>query len=163
MSTVIPFRRIDKTADRRINHLPTTHGSLALADQPLAHQSPALSLVAPATHPWAARAGQLIQALLDVDAGLRPAQQLIGVTSPAVHRQLLRRQERTRSIAAVRQGKVAPVCRVKSVRVCEVSPDVAEASAVVLRTNSRGQQRAGAAAIRMECRDEHWRITAFEC
>lgn len=161
MSTVIPFRRVNQTTDRHINHLPTTHGALALAHEPA--PSPTLTLVAPEAHPWTARAGQLIQALLDVDTGLRPAQQLIGLTSPAVHRQLLRRQERTRSIAAVRQGKIAPLCRVKTVRVCEVTPDVAEASAVVLRTNSRGQQRAGAAAIRMEYRDNHWRITAFEC
>lgn len=163
MSSIIPFRRINKAVDPRIDHLPPIQGALALVDEPETRTVPPLALVPRPVHPWSARAGQLMQALLDVDAGLRPAQQLIAVTSPAVHRQLLRRQERTRSIAAVRQGKVAPLCRVKTVRVCEVSPEIAEVSAVVLRTNSRGQQRAGAAAIRMEKCDDHWRITAFEC
>lgn len=164
MNSVIPFRRVDKTAGRTADHLPPIQGALALAYEATASTSgPHLALVPDVIHPWSARAGQLMQALLDVDAGLRPAQQLIGVTSPAVHRQLLRRQERTRSIAAVRQGTVQPRAKVKSLRVCEVSPDVAEVSAVVHRINSRGQQRAGAAAIRIERRDDHWRVTAFEC
>ena len=167
MNSVIPLRRVSSTTHHSTDHLAPIQGSLALDYRPQATHTtadvrPSLHLVG-GVHPWTATAGQLLQALLDVDSGLRPAQQLIGVTSPAVHRQLLRRAERTRSIAAVRQGTVQPQARVKSVRVCEVSPLIAEASAVVLRVNSRGQQRAGAAAVRMEQREGHWMVTAFEC
>jgi hypothetical protein len=47
--------------------------------------------------------------------------------------------------------------------VSEISEGTAEISAVLLRVDSRGQRRAGAAAARMESRDGQWQATAFEC
>lgn len=151
--------------------VPPVQGSLALEWSSLPevpqHSVPSLRLAEepPALRPIAAR---LLQGLLDVDAGLRPAHQVMGWTTPAVYRSLLRREQRTRSIAAAGQGRIRPTVRITSIRVQEVHTfddtnlPTAEISAVLLRTDSRGTRRMAAAAVRMEANDGHWRATAFE-
>jgi hypothetical protein len=157
----LPVRGVSPT-----NSLAPIQGSLALDwEGATLPAPPALRLIAPepAPHPLTATAGRLLQALLDVDAGLRPAHQVLTWTSPAVYRALLRRQERRRAISNASRNSRTPQVRVISVRVSEISEGTAEISAVLLRVDSRGQRRAGAAAARMESRDGQWQATAFEC
>jgi hypothetical protein len=154
------------TSNRPPVSLAPVQGSLALEwDGATLPTPPTLRLLTPepSAHPLTPTAGRLLQALLDVDAGLRPAHQVLTWTSPAVYRALLRRQERRRAITNASGNTRTPQVRVMSVRVSEISESAAEISAVVLRVDSRGQRRAGAAAARMESRDGHWQAMAFEC
>jgi hypothetical protein len=95
----------------------------------------------------------LVQVLVEVMAGLRPASQLLRWTTTAVHediRALVRPTVRGRRPAVRR-----PV--VRSVRVCEPADGVAEVSAVVA-----GEHRTRALALRLEGGDGRWRITALQ-
>jgi hypothetical protein len=157
----LPIRGVTPTTS-----LAPIQGSLALDwEGATLPAPPTLRLVSSAAvpHPLTPTAGRLLQALLDVDAGLRPAHQVLTWTSPGVYRALLRRQERRRAISNATRHSRTPQVRVISVRVSEISESIAEISAVVLRVDSRGQRRAGAAAARMESRDGQWKAAAFEC
>ncbi len=96
----------------------------------------------------------LVQVLVEVMAGLRPASQLLRWTTTAVHEQV-----RRRVVPTGRGPRRAAVRRpiVRSVRVCEPVDGVAEVSAVVA-----GQHRAQALALRLEGRDGRWRVTALQ-
>ena len=130
----------------------------------------------PATPPGTAHdllptAAHVLQLLVDIHAGTRPAHQAMHWTDPAVYRSLLRREQRARSIAGATLSQVrhAPESmssavrgQVQSVRVCRLSEERAEISAVVWHTDSRGHHRAGAIAVRIDQRDGQWRATAVE-
>ncbi len=102
-------------------------------------------------------AGRLAQAMLEVDAGVRPVTQLRRWTSDPVYARLRRRSHRVQFIRA-RAGQPAPGrVWVRSVRVCEPADGVAEVSAVV---HDGGRIRA--LAMRLEGADGRWRCTALE-
>lgn len=120
--------------------LPMTDGSLALAFPPPVHVSVPLRLVPPAGGPttvdrtdptglpdpraWCAR---LSQAIAEVLAGARPAQQLADVASLDVLHLL------ERSAGRMRGYRTGPVTRprVRSMHLSQPTPGVAEACAVV--------------------------------
>ena len=102
-------------------------------------------------------AGRLAQAMLEVEAGVRPVAQLRCWTSEAVYTRLRRHSHRTRFVQA-RGGQAQPGrVWVQSLRVCEPADGVAEVSAVV---QDAGRTRA--MAIRLEGADGRWRCTALE-
>lgn len=94
--------------------------------------------------------GQLSFAVAQVAAGERPARQLFRVVSPSAL-DLLRRR------AALQPSRNAPLRRTLSVRVARPSPDVAEATAVVL-----GARRVQAVALQLRRRPRGWHVTAIE-
>ncbi|XAS66202.1 Rv3235 family protein [Micrococcaceae bacterium Sec5.7] len=102
-----------------------------------------------------------VQAAIEVLAGTRPVQQLARrldqrCLNALQHRaSLIRREAANSSFPAVKRLHRNPA--VRSVRVCEVSPDVYEASAVVV-----DELRARAVAVRLERSKQVWRITALE-
>lgn len=102
-------------------------------------------------------AGRLAQAMLEVEAGVRPVAQLRRWTSEAVYTRLRRHSHRTRFVQS-RAGQPQPGrVWVRSLRVCEPADGVAEVSAVV---QDAGRTRA--MAIRLEGADGRWRCTALE-
>ena len=107
----------------------------------------------PEPRDWAAR---LVQALVEVQAGDRPASQLVRWTSEEVYAAVARQAHQSRGARrpAPRAG-VRPI--VRSVHVCEPADGVAEACALVQRGT-----RASAVALRMEGVDGRWRCTALE-
>lgn len=108
----------------------------------------------PDPHFWASR---LTQAMLEVEAGVRPVAQLRRWTSDAVYTRLRRRTHRIRFVQT-RAGQPQPGrVWVRSLRVCEPADGVAEVSAVV---QDAGRTRA--MAIRLEGADGRWRCTALE-
>ncbi len=155
---------------------PLTEGSLALAfplpsGVPAAPEAPArLRLVPAATggtgtraepagghtvgspRPWADR---LVQAVVEVLAGDRPAAQLARWTTAGVYYDLQRsatRAARERAVFARRP----PADAVRSVHVSEPAPGVAEVCALV----ERGP-RVRALALRLEELDGRWQCTAL--
>lgn len=93
-------------------------------------------------------AAVVTRALLEVVCGLRPAGQLTSWTTPQLQAEL------------VRVSGTVPSRRryvVKSIRVTEPRPGVAEIVAVVAR-----EGRAAAVALRMESSGGRWRVTRFE-
>jgi hypothetical protein len=106
--------------------------------------------------PAAAWARQFVQAALEAAAGRRPVSQLVRWTSEEVFALLTRRA----SLAARLDRAGATVtctCSVRSVRLCRLTAEVVEASAVVV---DRGRFRA--VALRLEDSDGRWRVTALE-
>lgn len=107
---------------------------------------------------WATR---FAQAVVEVVAGHRPPAQLVRWTSRAVYRDLERRTRLTQRAATTASG--VPVQRsalrpqVRSVHVCPVAPDAAEASVHV-----RHGRRSRAVAMRFEHRQGRWTCTAVE-
>jgi Family of unknown function (DUF6459) len=102
-------------------------------------------------------AGRLAQAMLEVEAGVRPVAQLRRWTSEAVYTRLRRSSHRTRFIQA-RAAQAEPGrVWVRSLRVCEPADGIAEVSAVV---QDAGRTRA--MAMRLEGADGRWRCTALE-
>jgi hypothetical protein len=96
-------------------------------------------------------AGRLVQAIVEVIAGLRPPAQLVRWTSAQVYDGVAARAH-TR-----RRGE--PRARLTSVHVCEPADGIAEVSAVVQRG-----ARSRAVALRIEGLDGRWQCTAFaEC
>ncbi|MCM3885664.1 Rv3235 family protein [Frankia sp. R82] len=90
----------------------------------------------------------VVRAIVEALAGARPVSHLARWTTP----RLLHDLERTAAqLTDRRRG------RVRSVRVSEPRPGVAEVSAVI----SRGS-RAGALALRMEAMDGRWRVTTLQ-
>ncbi len=98
----------------------------------------------------------LVQAVVEVLAGVRPATQLVRWTSHDVHVALSRRAALAARMrrGAVPQGRAAVV---RGVRVCTPADGVVEASAVVVEAD-----RVRAVAVRLEGLDGRWRATALE-
>ena len=103
-------------------------------------------------------AGRLTQAILEVEAGVRPVTQLRRWTSDAVYAQL-RRQSNRRRVIALREAdrRRSPGLAVRSVRVCEPDDGIAEVCAVV-----HDGSRPRALAMRLEGTDGRWRCTVIE-
>lgn len=129
-------------------HPPATLRLVEPSGRDAGHGDPTLVAVRPL-------ACKLVQALVEVLAGVRPVTQLLHWTSPEVYDRVHRR-------AAVpggwppRSGPPAPV-RVNSVRLSLPTDNATEVSAVV-----RGGERARALALRLEGAGRHWRCTDLE-
>jgi Family of unknown function (DUF6459) len=98
----------------------------------------------------------LIQAVIEVLGGTRPASQLARWLSSDVYSAVSRRA----ALAARMRRGAAPSARhavVRAVRVCEPADGVVEGSAVVVE-----QGRVRAVALRLEGMDGRWRATAVE-
>ena len=102
-------------------------------------------------------AGRLAQAVLEVEAGVRPVAQLRRWTSEAVFTRLRRRSHRTRFLQARAAQPQPGRVWVRSLRVCEPADGIAEVSAVV-----QDSGRTRAMAMRLEGVDGRWRCTALE-
>jgi hypothetical protein len=100
---------------------------------------------------WAAR---LVQAFVEVDAGLRPATQLIRWTTTSVQEAIVRPASTQQRVAERQLGEI-----VRSVRASEPVDGVVEVSAVVQRG---GHGRCRAIALRLEGIDGRWQCTALE-
>lgn len=96
---------------------------------------------------WTAR---LAQSALECLHGRRPLQQLVRWTAESVYRDLSRRAVALEEAPAVRP-------RIRALRVCRVTPGVAEASVVV-----QVGEVARAVAVRLEADDGRWLCTAFD-
>ncbi|MFJ6079587.1 Rv3235 family protein [Pseudarthrobacter sp. NPDC092419] len=99
-----------------------------------------------------------VQAAMEVLAGIRPVHQLARRLDPRClatlqHRAALIRREATRTANPV-LARLHRNSSVGSVRVCEVSEGVYEASAVVV-----DEVRARAVAVRLERNRQVWRVT----
>jgi hypothetical protein len=104
---------------------------------------------------WARR---LSLACVEVLTGTRPAAQLRRWTSDEVYALLRRSAPRASRVAEPRRRPPRPPRVVlRTVRVCEVGPGVAEVAAVV-----DDGTRARALALRMEGHRDRWRCTRFE-
>jgi hypothetical protein len=100
-------------------------------------------------HPVPRSAAAVVtRALLEVVCGQRPAAQLAGWTTPALQAELAR----VSGTVSARRRYV-----VRSLRVTEPRPGVAEVVAVVARGD-----RIAAIALRMESSAGRWRVTRFE-
>ena len=124
-------------------------------DDSLFDAQPTSSAHLPDARFWA---GRLTQAILEVEAGVRPVSQLRRWTSDAVYAQL-RRQSNRRRIVALRETdrRRTPGLAVRSVRVCEPDDGIAEVCAVV-----HDGRRPRALAMRLEGTDGRWRCTVIE-
>ncbi|WP_078028019.1 Rv3235 family protein [Arthrobacter sp. KBS0703] len=101
-----------------------------------------------------------VQAAIEVLAGTRPIHQLARrldqrCLTALQHRVSLIRHEAARSPR--RLGGLHRNPTVRSVRACEVTPDIYEASAVVI-----DELRTRAVAVRLERSKQVWRVTALE-
>lgn len=105
--------------------------------------------------PWAAR---IVQGLLEVMTGSRPAAQVVRWTTPEVHAVVARRGALVARRAAEGRGR-APRHRIRvlRVRVCEPADGVAEAGVVV-----RDGTRVRAVAVRLVGQDGRWRVSALQ-
>jgi hypothetical protein len=101
-----------------------------------------------------------VQAAIEVLAGIRPAQQLARRLDPRCLAALQHRAVLTRRVASGSSPAAGRLHRnpsVRSVRACQVSADVYEASAVVV-----DELRVRAVALRLERSRLVWRITVLE-
>lgn len=120
----------------------------------------------------AAWAGRLVQALLEVEAGLRPGAQLgrwlredvalrvrkrAALTAGRTASAVAARGRTGRQPAAAQTAAARGRLLVRSVHVCEPEDGVAEVTAVVLRAD-----RAVAVAVRLEGLDGRWLCTAYD-
>lgn len=101
-----------------------------------------------------------VQAAMEVLAGIRPIHQLARRLDPRClavlqHRAALIRREQARS-ASPSLARLHKNSVVRSVRACEVTPGIYEASAVVV-----DDVRARAVAVRLEQSKDVWRVTEF--
>lgn len=101
--------------------------------------------------------GRLVQAMLEVDAGVRPVAQLRRWTSDTVYTRLRRRSHRSHFLQSRSPQTQPGRVWVRSLRVCEPADGVAEVSAVVHQGS-----RIRAVAVRLEGTDGRWRCTAVE-
>jgi hypothetical protein len=131
------------------------HARLADPDDDMFSPQPTSRADLPDPQFWA---GRLAQAMLEVDAGVRPVTQLRRWTSDEVYARLRRRSHRARFVTVREPGR-QPAARVlvRSVRVCEPADGIAEASAVVY-----DGRRTRGIAFRLEGTDGRWRCTALE-
>ncbi len=149
------------TGPLRTWHVPATQGALklgftaverTLADPDFGRQ-PTSSARLPDPQ---ATCAALVQAVVEVLGGVRPASQLVRWLSLDVHVALARRA----ALASRMRRGAAPSIRqavVRGVRVCVPADGVAEASAVVVDAD-----RVRAVALRLEGLDGRWRATALE-
>ncbi|MDQ1059389.1 hypothetical protein QFZ23_003290 [Arthrobacter globiformis] len=101
-----------------------------------------------------------VQAAIEVLAGTRPIHQLARRLDQRCLTVLQHRAALTRRVAARAPRKMELLHRnasVRSVRACGVTPDVYEASAVVI-----DELRVRAVAVRLERSKNVWRVTALE-
>ncbi|QCB96934.1 hypothetical protein E5206_08355 [Arthrobacter sp. PAMC25564] len=101
-----------------------------------------------------------VQAAIEVLAGTRPVQQLARRLDERCLAALQHRAALTRRMASGSSPTAGRLHRnpcVRSVRACQVSPDVYEASAVVV-----DELRVRAVALRLERSRLAWRITVLE-
>jgi hypothetical protein len=101
-----------------------------------------------------------VQAAIEVLAGTRPINQLARRLDQRCLLALQHRANLTRREAARAPRKLGRLHRnptVRSVRACEITPDIYEASAVVI-----DELRARAVAVRLERSKQVWRVTALE-
>lgn len=101
-----------------------------------------------------------VQAAIEVLAGTRPIHQLARrldqrCLTALQHRASLIRHESAK--APRKLGRLHRNPTVRSVRACEVTPDIYEASAVVT-----DELRTRAVAVRLERSKQIWRVTALE-
>jgi hypothetical protein len=101
-----------------------------------------------------------VQAAIEVLAGTRPINQLARRLDQRCllalqHRACLTRREAARTPRKL--GRLHRNPTVRSVRACEVTPDIYEASAVVI-----DELRTRAVAVRLERSKQIWRVTALE-
>ncbi|MBT2522718.1 hypothetical protein J7E80_17410 [Arthrobacter sp. ISL-28] len=101
-----------------------------------------------------------VQAAIEVLAGTRPINQLARRLDQRCllalqHRACLTRREAARAPRTLARLHRNPT--VRSVRACEVTPDIYEASAVVT-----DELRTRAVAVRLERSKQIWRVTALE-
>jgi len=109
---------------------------------------------APPARQWAAR---FVQAVVEVVAGDRPVQQLVRWTDEDVLSDL---QHRVEVLSATSSSTVrgrTERSQLRSVRVCQPTPTVAEVSAHV-----RHGGRSRAIAVRFEARRGRWLCTALQ-
>jgi hypothetical protein len=126
------------------------HGSLAIAldsGPPPRRVRPPLGLVREGPPDVHADARLIARLVFEVLAGIRPYHHLAGRTTPKVF-------ELLDSLAARMPGRSVP--RLGTVRVCEVTPDVAEVAAL-----AAFGPRVHALALRLE-HDRRWRCAAIE-
>ncbi len=97
---------------------------------------------------------QVVQAMVEVLAGVRPPAQLARWTSPDVYAGL---QRRVRGHAAGPGRWTGRPAVVRSVHVCQPADGVVEACAVLV-----GGERVRAVALRLEGVDGRWRVTAVQ-
>ncbi|MGF7238124.1 MAG: Rv3235 family protein [Frankia sp.] len=95
-------------------------------------------------------AAVVVRAIVEALSGIRPATQLARWTTPRLQADLERRIPRE-----TRHGRDRWVIR--SIRVSQPRPGVAEVSAVIIRST-----RAAAVALRMESADGRWRVTTLQ-
>jgi hypothetical protein len=101
-----------------------------------------------------------VQAAIEVLAGIRPAQQLARRLDERCLAALQHRAALTRRVpcgASPTAGRLHRNPSVRSVRACQVSADVYEASAVVVE-----ELRVRAVALRLERSRLAWRVTVLE-
>jgi hypothetical protein len=108
----------------------------------------------PEPTPWA---GRLVQGLLEVLSGVRPASQLVRWTTTEVYDSVQRRvaQASVETRAGGQQRRLAEV--VRSVHVSEPADGVAEVCAIVAQG-----PRCRAVAMRLEGVDGRWQCTALQ-
>jgi hypothetical protein len=104
----------------------------------------------PAPRTWASR---VVQAIVEVLAGMRPATQLVRWTTEEVYEQISSRVLPARSCDV----EAAPRGVVRSLHVSEPADGVAEVCALVRRG-----ARSTAVALRLEGMDGRWQCTAIE-
>jgi Family of unknown function (DUF6459) len=90
----------------------------------------------------------IVRAVVETLSGIRTPGQLAGWTTPRLQADLERRMPR---------GTRPARCAIRSIRVSEPRPGVAEVSAVIVRG-----ARAAALALRMESTDGRWRVTTLQ-
>lgn len=115
---------------------------------------PAAARTRPGIAPWAAR---LAQAVLEVEAAERPVIQLGRWVAPEIYRRLDRRQQLQARQLDPRRTRPRRPEQVRSVHVCQPTPDVAEVSVV-----TSGGTRCRALALRLEHRRGRWLCTALD-
>ena len=108
----------------------------------------------PPAEQWAAR---FVQAVVEVVAGDRPVQQLVRWTDEAVFTDLRHRVEALGSASNAGARGRTERSQLRSVRVCQPAPAVAEVSAHV-----RHGDRSRAIAVRFEARHGRWLCTALQ-
>jgi Family of unknown function (DUF6459) len=150
-------------ADREPVAVASVQGTLALdlGLEPAAPLPPELNVVPGDTAPehrevqaWAAR---FAQATVEVLGGDRPVSQLLRWTTARVYRDLERRVRILGRTAAAPQRLRTVRPQVRSVHVCQPSPETAEVSVHV-----RHGHRSRALAARLEQRDGRWRCVVLE-
>jgi hypothetical protein len=104
--------------------------------------------------PWAAR---LAQAVLEVVAAERPVSQLNSWVRPEIYQRLHRRQQLTARQTDPTQPRGRCPEQVRSVHVCQPTPDVAEVSVI-----TGGSGRCRALALRLEQRKGRWLCTELD-